>query len=97
MYTRVYFRAWERASRYVIAVRTERIRLIRRLSVFHGEIILSVELGTSYRARHEAEKGSTCSATEFYISPGEQRARDARERGFSLCVAKYKNENMTSM
>lgn len=32
---------------------------------------------TSYRARHEAEKGSTCSATECYISPGE-RARDSR-------------------
>lgn len=75
------FRACERASHYVIAVRTERIRLIRRLSVFHGEIILSVELGRYvYRARHEAEKGSTCSATEFYISPGERRARDARER-----------------
>jgi len=40
---------------------------------------------TSYRSRHEVEKGSTCSATEFYIRPAGELAMRKSTRGFSPC------------
>lgn len=51
---------------------------------------------TSYRPCHEVEKGSTCSATEFYISPG-GRAGNAKEHARLLTLWPNKNENITRM
>lgn len=58
----------------------------------------SYRVGARARARHEAEKGSAFSATEFYISPGGSEHERACTLALGFLAAwPNKNENMTRM